>query len=439
LAVRDLYFQNDFDAGEFAARRARVMERMEGGVALIAGAPEVPGFEPFRQHNDFYYLCGVEVPHAYLLIDADQKTSTLYLQQPDPKHEQTDGPVLGPVDGDFVRAKTQVEETKPLAALLDDLADKKRIWLPHNEPEGRMACQDTLRNMRKMADADPMDRRISQTMYLREKVANLAPAAEFHDLSPILQRLRIIKSDSEIQLMRKAGKLSAMAAIHGTAAAQPGMFEYQLAAHADYVFLNHGARGGSYRPIIACGENIWMMHYWRNNSRLADGQMVLFDYAPDLGNYTSDIGRMWPVNGKFSPEQREVYSFVVEYHKVLLSLIRAGRMAEDILREGAERMRPKVATWKFSKDILRDGAMKLLESKRPLSHGVGMAVHEADKWQERPMEEGLVFAVDPEFVVPELKLYVRCEDTVVVTKNGCENLTSDAPIDIKPIEKAMQE
>jgi Xaa-Pro aminopeptidase len=145
---------------------------------------------------------------------------------------------------------------------------------------------------------------------------------------------------------------------------------------------------------------------------------------------------MWPVNGKFNPEQREVYGFVVEYHKVLLSLIRAGRMADDVLREAAERM--KTRPWNFSTELFHQGAMKLQESKRPLSHGVGMAVHEADAWRERPMEEGLVFAVDPEFVVPELKLYVRCEDTVVVTREGCENLTSDAPVEIDLIEAVMR-
>jgi len=223
---------------------------------------------------------------------------------------------------------------------------------------------------------------------------------------------------------------AAVAAMKETAA---GMFEYQLQAPAEAVYLDGGARGGSYRPIIAAGKNIWMMHYWRNNSKLNDGDLVLFDYAPDLGNYTSDIGRMWPVNGRFGVEQREVYGFVVEYHKVLLSLIRAGKMAEEVLREAGEKMRPRIGKW-FSKEVYREGAGKLLESKRPLSHGVGMAVHEAEKWQERPMEEGLVFAVDPEFVVPELKLYVRCEDTVVVTRGGCENLTGDAPVDIELIE-----
>src|SRR5258706_8144980 len=179
-----------------------------------------------------------------------------------------------------------------------------------------------------------------------------------------------------------------------------------------------------------------MMHYWRNNSRLNDGEMVLFDYAPDLGNYTSDIGRMWPVNGKFSNEQREVYGFVVEYHKVLLSLIRVGRRAEEILKEAGERMRPKIAGW-FSKEILREGAMKLLESKRPLSHGVGMAVHEAWKWQEGVMEEGLVFAVDSEFVVSEMKMYVRGEETVVGEGSGCEVLTEGAAVEVEEIEGVM--
>jgi len=434
--VRELYFQNDFAAEEFAGRRARVRERMGGGVALIAGAGEVAGFEPFRQNNDFYYLCGVEVPHAYLLIDAERKRSCLYLQQPDARHEETDGPVLGPGDGDFVKARTGIEETKGLGALVEDLGGKKQVWLTRCEPEGRMACQDTLRHMRKSAEGDPIDKRSFETDRLRARVLEIAPGAELCDLSPILQRMRITKSAAEIALMRRAGKLSAEAAVAAMKKSRAGMFEYQLGAPAEAIYLEAGAKGGSYRPIIASGKNIWMMHYWRNNSRLVDGELVLFDCAPDLGNYTSDIGRMWPVNGRFSPEQREVYGFVVAYHKVLLSLIRDGRRAEEILQEGAERMRPRITAW-FSKEILREGAMKLLESKRPLSHGVGMAVHEAQKWQERPMEEGLVFAVDPEFVVNELKLYVRCEDTVVVTRSGCENLTADAAVEVGEIENLL--
>ncbi len=434
--MRELYFQTDFEAREFAQRRARLMEKMEGGVALVAGAPEVAGFEPFRQNNDFYYLCGVEVPHAYLLIDAERRWSTLYLQEVEAKHEETDGPQLGPGGGDFVRARTGIEETKSLAALVEDLKSARRVWMPHAAQEGRMVCQDTLRHQQKSAANDPMDGRLSDAMQLIDRVKSIAHEPDILDLSPILQLMRLIKSPAEIAVMRKAGELSARAAVAAMKASRAGMFEYQLQAPAEAIYLDAGAKGGSYRPIIASGKNIWMMHYWRNNSKLRDGEMVLFDYAPDLGNYTSDIGRMWPVNGKFSAEQREVYGFVVEYHKVLLSLIRAGKMADEVLREGAERMKSRVNL--FKNVLLRQGALKLLESKRPLSHGVGMTVHEAGNWKERPMEEGLVFAVDPEFVVPEMKLYVRCEDTVVVTRGGCENLTGSAPVEIEEIERVMR-
>lgn len=299
-----------------------------------------------------------------------------------------------------------------------------------------MVCQDTLRHQQKSAASDPLDGRVSDSARLIEMVKKIVPSADVSDVSPILQRMRLIKSAAEIALMRRAGELSAQAAIAAMKTTRAAMFEYQLGAPAEAIYLDAGAKGGSYRPIIASGGNIWMMHYWRNNSRLRDGDLVLFDYAPDLGNYTSDIGRMWPVNGKFSSEQREVYGFVVEYHKVLLSLIRAGKTAEEVLRQGAERMRDRVD--RFQNTLLRNGAAKLLESKRPLSHGVGMTVHEAGNWKERPMEEGLVFAVDPEFVVPELKMYVRCEDTVVVTKQGCENLTHDAPVEIEEIEQVMR-
>ena len=180
-----------------------------------------------------------------------------------------------------------------------------------------------------------------------------------------------------------------------------------------------------------------MMHYWRNNTQLRDGDWVLFDYAPDFNNYTSDIGRMWPIGGKFSARQRKLYGFVLEHHKTLLSLIQPGRTKDEVLAEAAERMRPVAERWDWSKPIYKEGALKLLASKRPLSHGVGMAVHEAAQWADRAMEPGLVFAVDPELVVPEEELYVRVEDSVVVTATGIENLTAACPSEIADIERIV--
>jgi Xaa-Pro aminopeptidase len=182
-----------------------------------------------------------------------------------------------------------------------------------------------------------------------------------------------------------------------------------------------------------------MMHYWRNDARLREGDLVLFDYAPDYRYYTSDIGRMMPVTGAYSAVQRELYGFVVEYHKVLLSLCRAGRTAGEILAQAAERGRPLVEGWRWSKPIYRAAALNLLASPRPLSHGVGMSVHEAADWRGRPIEPGLVFTVDPELVVPEEQLYIRVEDTVAATPAGVEVLTAAAPLELDDVERVMRE
>jgi Xaa-Pro aminopeptidase len=225
-----------------------------------------------------------------------------------------------------------------------------------------------------------------------------------------------------------------MAAMRAT---RPGVTEFQLAAVADYFFQINGAQGMGYRPIIATASNIYMMHYWRNNAALADGELVLFDFAPDYNYYTSDIGRMWPANGKYSPVQRELYGFVLNYHQMLLEEIRPGRTKDEALAAAAGRMGPVVERTIWSKEIYKIAAKKLLESKRPLSHGVGMSVHEAMDWADKPMEPGLVFAVDPELVVPEEQLYIRVEDTVLVTAGLIENLTSECPREMDDVEKIV--
>ena len=132
--------------------------------------------------------------------------------------------------------------------------------------------------------------------------------------------MRLIKDSEEMKWMVKAGAVTAAAINLAMQATKPGIYEYQLGAIADGMFLSAGASGSGYRPIIARGENIWNAHYFRNNSRLSDGDLVIMDYAPDLHYYTSDIGRMWPVSGTFTEIQRELYGFIVEYHLSLIHI-----------------------------------------------------------------------------------------------------------------------
>jgi Xaa-Pro aminopeptidase len=435
-----LHFQKDFSADELAGRRRRATTAMGEGQAVVASASEVPGFDPARQTNDFYYLTGIEVPHAYLTMDAANCRCVVYLPPRDEKHEKSDGPVLGHEDGAFVRDRTGIDEVRPVSRLVADLTSLTgTLWVMRAAAEGSRQCQDTLRHYAKAVLNDPLDGRLSRETHLMARLAQLSPKAEFRDLSPIVHGLRLIKSPAEAEVMRVAGRLTALATIAAMKATRPGVTEFQLGAVADYVFGINGAQGSGYRPIIGTGRNIWMMHYWRNNATTQAGDAVLFDYAPDYNNYTSDIGRLWPVDGKYSPLHRELLGFVLNHHAVLLELIKPGNTKQQVLDEAAGRLRPVVESTSWSKPIYKAAAHKLLESHRPLSHAVGMAVHDSQAWSDRPMEPGLVFALDPEIVVPEEELYIRVEDTVMVTDIGVENFTALCPREMDEIERLMTE
>ena len=438
-----LHFQKDFTAAELTDRRRRAMTAMVGGLAVLAGGSEVRGFDPVRQTNDFYYLSGVEVPQAYLTMDASAPgggRSVLYLPPRDEKHEKSDGPSLSDEDGAFVLARSGIDEVRPLSRLAADLSNHVgTFWVMRAAAEGARQCQDSLRHYAKTVLADPLDGRPSRETHLIARLAQLSPRAEFRDLSPIVHKMRLIKSPAELDVMRAAARLTTLATLEAMKATRPGVYEFQLGAIADYVFGINGAQGSGYRPIIATAGNIWMMHYWRNNTAFKAGDLVLFDYAPDYNGYTSDIGRMWPVDGKYSPAQRELYGFVLQHHAVLLELIKPGKTKDQVLGEAAARMRPVIEATHWSKPIYKAAAHKLLESKRPLSHGVGMAVHESTGWEDQPMTPGLVFALDPELFIPEEQLYIRVEDTVVVTETGVENLTAACPREMDIVERIMTE
>ena len=210
--------------------------------------------------------------------------------------------------------------------------------------------------------------------------------------------------------------------------------EYQLDAVMRYHYLAGGARDCGYRAIIAGGENTLYGHYSENSCRLNHGELVLVDCAPDCGCYTSDIGRMWPVNGTYTEVQRGLYGFVVEYHKVLLGAIRPGRMVADIHAEAAAKMGDVLAGWPFASPAHREAARAMFTFGGHISHCVGLTVHDGGLHYSRPLQPGMVFSVDPQLWCREEKLYYRVEDTLVVTADGIENLTAGAPLELADVE-----
>ena len=182
------------------------------------------------------------------------------------------------------------------------------------------------------------------------------------------------------------------------------------------------------------------MHYFRNTSTLKDGDLVLMDYAPDYRYYVSDIGRVWPVNGKYNAWQRELLQFVLEFHKAVLSRIRSGVTAAQIHFEAKKAMEPVFARTKFSKPIYEQAARTLVESGGGVfSHTVGMAVHDVGGYGNGPLRAGQVFSVDPQLWVREENLYLRYEDTVVVTETGVENFTDFLPMELDDMENLVLE
>jgi Xaa-Pro aminopeptidase len=433
-------FQSGFPPAEFAARRRKVLSQIgEDAVAVLQGAGPVRAFEVFRQSNEFYYLCGVEVPQAYLLLDGREGTAHLYLPARDEGQVRSEGEMLSADDAELAQELTGVDGVHGLEKLREHIPDGGVIYVPHQPAEGRMSSRDALVGAKRRVAADPWDGEASREARFVGLLMDRMPRAEIRDLSPILDELRLIKSPREVDMMRRAGRLAALAATEAMRSTEPGVWEYQLGAVADYIFEVNGARGEGYGAIIAGGSNAWHGHYSRNDCVLRDGDLVLLDGAPDYGYYTSDIGRMWPVNGKYDPVQRELYGFVVEYHKALLARIRPGVLASQIMTEAAEEMAEVAQKTSFSKAIYEDAARRMLEFAGHLSHPVGMAVHDVGSYRWQELKPGMVFALDPQMWVEEEKLYMRCEDTVVVTEDGMENLTEAAPLELDDVEAVMEE
>ena len=431
-------FQTDFPPDEFAARRAAIFDAIGAGAhALLQGAPPVRGFDVFRQTNEFYYCCGVEVPQACLLLSGTDRTAALYLPHR-PEKTGAEGATLAAEDAKLIRRFTGVDAVYGIERLAGHLKTASVLYTPHAPAEGRQASRDELARSDKLVAADPWDGRPARQQHLIDLLRARFAGLEIRDLSPTLDVLRAIKSPREMNLLRRAGLLAAAAVTEAMRATRPGVIEYQLGAIADAVYLAHGAQGHGYRPIIASGENAWHAHYFRNNCALRDGDLVLMDTAPDYGYYTSDIGRMWPVGGTYAPRQRELYGFMVEYHKALLRRIRPGATADRILAEAAAEMAKVIGRTRFSKPIYKSAAQRTLEFKGHLSHAVGMAVHDVGDYRSGPLRPGVVFAVDPQMWVPEEKRYIRVEDTVAVTEDGIETLTCAAPLELGDVEAALR-
>ncbi|MGJ5813982.1 aminopeptidase P N-terminal domain-containing protein [Paludibaculum fermentans] len=436
----------DFGPSDFQARRAQVFERIGNrAVAVVQSAALPEGFGVFRQANDFYYLTGLEVPHSYLLLDGRTRRATAFLPHRNVARDNNQGKTLAPEDADEVKKVSGVDGVFGVEALAAQLASMQirlpapMVYVPASPLQGVMGSRDELLKASAEVASDPWDGRPSRSAQFLSLLKTRFPSFEYRDLSPILDELRLVKSAREIELIRQASKIAALGLMDAMRITSEGVFEYELDAAARRVFLANGAKYEGYPSITAGGTNAFMGHYMSNSARLKDGDLVLMDYAPDYRYYTSDVTRMWPVNGKYTKDQRALCEFILAYRNALLKRIRPGITADEVMDGAREEMAPLVKALAVSKEIYREGARGMLAFRGHLSHSVGMTVHDVGDYRKAPLAVGQVFSIDPMMWIPEERLYVRMEDVVTVTATGVENFTDFMPARPDDIEKLIKE
>jgi Xaa-Pro aminopeptidase len=439
------HYQSDFPPEEFKARWAAVLDKIgPEAVAVVQGVALTSGFQLPRQTNTMYYLSGVETPHAYLRLDGRTRKVTLYLPPRNERLERSEGKVLSAADAELAQRLTGADEVLSTEAMdarwpIGDGAPVA-IYAESVPAEGYAESRYELQARDAAVANDAWDGRLPRERRFAELLRTRQPRAELKDLTPILDELRSVKSPREIALVRRASQLAGLGVMEAARSTEPGVYEYQLEAACRYVFLLNGARLDGYRSITASGtDNIWNAHYYRNDRKLEAGDLVLMDYAPDYRYYVSDIGRMWPVDGRYRPDQRAILQFVLEYRNAVMTRIRPGVSADQVRAEAKQAMDAVFARTRFSKPIYEAAARKLVETGGGVfSHTVGMAVHDVGGYRAM-LKPGQVFSIDPQLWVPEEKLYFRYEDTVVVTDTGVENFTAFLPTELDALEALARE
>ena len=436
-----------FPAEEFATRRAKVVEKIGDAVAVVLGTTQPPGEMPFRQNNQFFYLTGAAEPRSYVVIDGRTKRTTLFLPAKNDRQEQSMyGPALSP--GPEAIKATGVDETLPSSEFTKVMnaliADGRAMYTPFGaEVLSSQSSGDPTRLWTANRN-DPWDGRDSREQTFVAHVKQLGPQLTITNLDPIINALRAVKSPREIAVIREATTLAGLGIMEAMRDAKPGMAEYELQADAEFVFKKGGSFGAAYFALIATGPNTYYTHYNKNTGILKDGDLVQFDYAPDYRYYQSDVTRVFPATGTFTPRQREMYTIYLKLYQALMTSIKVHAPLQDVKAEAGRKMNAIIAAFPFTDSRIKQAAVNMAAAyQNPrgggLGHAVGMEVHDVGGADATVLEPGRVFTIEPQFRIEEEHLGIRLEDMLLITQTGYENLSEFVPIEISAIEKLMKE
>lgn len=431
---------------EFARRRKHLMGVMEpNSIAILpSGSEKVRSRDtdyPFRQSNDFFYLSGFNEPDAVLILipGREHGECVMFCREKNKQQEIWDGYRAGP---EGACADHGADDAFPIADI-DDI-------LP-GLIEGRERVYYA------MGKDASFDKQVMDWVNsIRAKVRNGAmPPGEFLDLDHHLHDMRLYKSAEELRIMKKAAQISAAAHIRAMQACAPGVYEYQLEADILHACAVEGGRYQAYNSIVGGGNNACILHYVENSAKLKSGDLVLIDAGCEYENYASDITRTFPVNGRFSKEQKTIYNIVLAAQTSALTKVRPGchwnESHDESVRTITEGL---VAIGLLNGDVeelIAEEKYKAFYMHR-IGHWIGMDVHDVGDYKVggewRVLEPGMVMTVEPGiYISPDNEdvpakwrgIGVRIEDDVVITKDGYEILSSDVPKSVEEIEALMSQ
>ena len=439
------------DMSPFVTRRQRLLEQMQaagGGVAILPTAPEVmrnrDADYPFRFDSDFYYLTGFIEPEAWLvLVAGDTPRSILFCRNKDIEREIWDGYRWGP---EAARERFAMDEAwgvdeldTRLPALL---ANQPAVFSPLGEPVIEQALGKWLKAVRAKART------------------GVSAPARFQDLRALVAEMRLIKDASEIDTMKAAAAISARAHVRAMQRSRPGWREYQVEAELLHEFRRSGSQAPAYGSIVATGANACVLHYRAGDAELRDGDLLLIDAGCELDGYASDITRTWPVNGRFSGPQRDLYQLVLDAQQAACAATRPGarwnephEAATRVLAQGMIDL--KLVQGSLD-GVLESGAHTRYYMHRT-GHWLGLDVHDVGEYREpgygegrpwRTLQPGMLLTIEPGIYVRAgdeqapahfHDIGIRIEDDALVTPHGHELITRGVPVAIDEIEALMRE
>ena len=390
-----------------------------GSLALVGSSSRkirnADQYYPYRQHSDFYYLTGINQQESLLFISSDTNQShageILFIKKPTPKTLLWSGPGL---TVDQARDLSGIEEVK----WIDELDSTLGKLLPRGA-------------VLYMAGDIPVSR-----------ISEQYPDLRLSSMGEMMIRLRRVKEPEELEAIKAACNISRSAFGKILAIIRPGILEYEIEAEITAEFIRRGSSGHAYEPIVASGKNALILHYVENKDRCRDGDLVLMDFGAEVNNYASDCSRTIPVNGRYSPRQREVYAAVLRVFRQAQKMMVPGMVMADFHHQVGELFQEEhiglgLYSLKEAEQRSEEEALWKNYYMHGTSHSMGLDVHDPCD-RTIPFEPGMVLTCEPGIYIKEEGIGIRLENDMLITDQGALDLMEDIPIEAEEIEELIQ-